>query len=318
LTREDKRVGISDIFSKRKKQAERAGKPDVYQYNQLPEPFRVQVSHIWRTSIGKWRTDDYGESVSNEVWQVIFDKLCRELGMFKLGGPVENPAGQCLHYLMTADTDGALDIIELSFRAIDRMIRDVHPVMRAEIGITQDPDMAIRELNDRFREHGAGYQYSAGIIIRVDNQFVHSETVKPALALLNEPGFDGPSEEFIKAFDHYRHGRNKEAVAEALKALESTLKAICRARRWTHPPNATVKPLLDIVFEKGLVPAEYRTHFGGLRSAMESGLPTLSNRTSRHGQGADPQPIPPHFVAYALNLAASNIVFLIEAHKAVK
>lgn len=112
-------------------------------------------------------------------------------------------------------------------------------------------------------------------------------------------------------------GRDKEAVAEALKAFESTMKAICKSRGWSYPPNATAKPLIEIMFNKRLIPAELQAHFGGLRSAMESGLPTISNRTSRHGQGPDPRAIPPHFVAYALNLAASNIVFLLEAHKAL-
>jgi hypothetical protein len=50
--------------------------------------------------------------------------------------------------------------------------------------------------------------------------------VKPALSLLHDAGFDGPADEFMKGFEHYRHGRNKEAVAEALKAFESTMKAI--------------------------------------------------------------------------------------------
>jgi len=51
---------------------------------------------------------------------------------------------------------------------------------------------------------------------------------------------------------------------------------------------------------------------------MESGLPTLANRTSRHGQGVTPVEIPPHFAAYALHLVASNIVFLVECHKTKK
>ena len=121
----------------------------------------------------------------------------------------------------------------------------------------------------------------------------------------------------MTAFDHHRHGRNKEAMTEALKAFESTMKAVCKARDWSHPANATAIPLVKFLIEKGLIPAELESHFAGLRSAMESGLPTISNRTSRHGQGADPITIPPHFAAYALHLAASNIVFLVQAHKSL-
>ena len=107
-------------------------------------------------------------------------------------------------------------------------------------------------------------------------------------------------------------------MAEALKSFESTMKAICAARGWTHAPNATAKPLVDVLFAKGLIPKELEAHFSGLRAAMESGLPTLSNQTSRHGQGPEPRPIPGHFAAYALHLAAANIVFLVEAHHAKK
>ena len=229
----------------------------------------------------------------------------------------DDPPNRCTQFLGKTNTSGALDIIELSFRAIDLRIRKMDNYEIQDAGITQDADSAIEELNHRFKEHAIGYQYLGGQLVRLDSQFAHAEIVKPALALLNATGFDGPADEFIRAFDHYRHGRNKEAVAEALKAFESTMKSICKARKWSHPPNATAQPLIKLLFEKGLIPAGLESHFAGLRSAMESGLPTISNRTSRHGQGHEPTTIPQHFAAYALHLAASNIVFLVEAHKAL-
>ncbi|MGD0127867.1 MAG: hypothetical protein ABSF46_21085 [Terriglobia bacterium] len=306
-----------NIFSKRKRRLENAEKRDVYQYDTLPQAFRGQVAHIWRDAIGPYAIDRDLRANSNAFWQLMKETLCREKGIFSLSSRVSNVAEQCLDYLMSADTEGALDIIELSLRVIDRHVREMHPYMRKDAKITQDPDSAIEELNRRFLEHAIGYQYMNGIIIRLDSQYIHSEVVRPALSLLAQPGYKGPEEEFIRALDHYRHGRDKEAVAEALKAFESTMKAICKARGWSHQANATAQPLIEIMFSNGLIPAELQAHIGGLRSAMESGLPTISNRRSRHGQGPDPQPIPAHFVAYALNLAASNIVFLLEAHKAL-
>lgn len=194
----------------------------------------------------------------------------------------------------------------------------MHSYDRDVAQITQDPDDAIEELNHRFLEHGIGYQYSDGILTRLDSQFLHAETIKPALSLLNTARFDGPADEFIRAFDHYRHGRNKEAIAEALKAFESTMKAICAARKWPHPPTATAKQLMEVIFDKGLVPPMLDSHFTNLRAAMESGLPTVRNKTSGHGQGPTPVELPPHFAAYSLHLMASNIVFLVEAHKNLK
>ncbi|MGH9343248.1 MAG: DUF7014 domain-containing protein, partial [Terriglobia bacterium] len=78
------------------------------------------------------------------------------------------------------------------------------------------------------------------------------------------------------------------------------------------------KPLLDLLFEKGLIPTDLQSHFSAFRSALESGLPTISNRTSRHGQGPELRPLPAHYAAYALHLAAANIVFLVEAHNATE
>ncbi len=72
------------------------------------------------------------------------------------------------------------------------------------------------------------------------------------------------------------------------------------------------------MLDKGIVPPEMATHFSGLRSALESGLPTVRNKNSAHGQGLDPVNVSPYLVAYALHLAASNIVLLVEGHRAKK
>jgi hypothetical protein len=315
-------MAIFDLFSKRKKRQESQGKPDVYQYAVIPQPFRIQVVHIWNAALGPWyRHTGYSlgqDSPSSELWEQIEKIMAKERGLWGIGQSNSNPDERCIQYLMGADRDGALDIIELSFKVIDRIARDFWPEKRRRAHITQGADDAIEELNGRFREHGIGYQYVGGDIIRVDSQLLHAEAVRPALALLNETGFSGPVDEFMHAFDHHRRGDNKQAIAEALKAFESTMKSICTVRNWSYGPKDTAKPLLDILFKNGLVPPELETHFGALRSAMESGLPTLANRTSRHGQGVNPVEIPQHFAAYALHLVASNIVFLIECHKAKK
>jgi hypothetical protein len=129
-------------------------------------------------------------------------------------------------------------------------------------------------------------------------------------------GFTGPLDEFISAHDHHRKGEQKEAIADALKAFESTLKAICMARRWPFDPHKdTAKQLIEIVFNHGLIPPYLQQQFTALRSVLESGVPTVRNKTAGHGQGATPTTVPDYMAAYALHLAASNIVLLVEAHK---
>ncbi len=311
-------MGVYETFSKRMKRRERAGQTDVYQYDSLPERFRIQVLHIWGTAIGVFKESsqwDYDEQPpkSNRIWDFLHHTMSRELGVPGLGTSGD-AATRCREFLVKADTLHALDIIEMSFRLIDTEIRSWTAYFREKSLITQSADEAIYELNHRFREHIIGYQYENGEIIRVDSQYVHSEAVKPAMSLLNAEGFEGASEEFMKAHEHYRNGRNKEAIADALKSFESVLKTICDKCQWSYPSNATAKPLLDIVFQNGLIPRSLQSQFGSLRSLLESGLPTVSN-PERHGQGSTVTTIPSHVAAYALHLAASDIVFLVESHK---
>jgi AbiJ-like protein len=210
---------VVDLFSKRKKRQASQGKADVYRYDAVPDRLRVQVVHIWRAALGPWVRGDtpfVRHSPSSSLWEFIQDTIARESGMWHLGGAMSNPETRCIEYLMSTETDGALDIIELSFRVIDRCTRDFGPGDRGDAGIKQNPDDAIEELNQRFQEHGVGYQYLDGEIVRVDSQFLHSETVKPALSLLHDAGFSGPADEFIRAFDHYRKQERKDAIPTRL------------------------------------------------------------------------------------------------------
>ena len=47
-----------------------------------------------------------------------------------------------------------------------------------------------------------------------------------------------------------------------------------------------------------------------------TGVPTVRNKTSGHGQGATPADVPEHLARYVLHMTASNIVFLVESAKA--
>ena len=71
-----------------------------------------------------------------------------------------------------------------------------------------------------------GYRFEKGKIFRIDSKLVHSEVVKPALQYLHTPSFEGPCEEFINAYAHYRVGQMKDAITDANNAFESTLKTI--------------------------------------------------------------------------------------------
>ena len=297
-------MSIVDIFSKRQRRL-RGELPDVYQYTDLPTTFRRQVIHILRDIIGNGQ--QYSEA--SEYYQAIHDILAREFGVFTLHEYSTNPQDTVFNFLLTTTrVDDALSAIEVAFNVARIAQQDVHIYYTDSLVMTVTD--AIEELNARFLEHGIGYQFESREIVRIDSEFIHQEAVRPALQVLSGKHYAGANEEFRKAHDHYRHQRYGEAVNECLKAVESTLKVICEKRRWPFHQTDTVQRLIQIVFDHELIPSYLQSQFSGLRSILESGVPTIRNREGSHGAGAVPRSLPRHLAAYVLHLTASAIVFL--------
>jgi len=100
-------MGINDLYSKRKKLAERGNQPDVYQYTDLPVEFRRQVIHIWISAIGPYREPQpfIGTvPLVSCLWNTIHDLIARELGRFNLGSEFQNPFEQCKSFLLDKGT----------------------------------------------------------------------------------------------------------------------------------------------------------------------------------------------------------------------
>jgi hypothetical protein len=118
----------------------------------------------------------------------------------------------------------------------------------------------------------------------------------------------------MNSWKHTSQGNNKAAINDALKSFESTIKAIMDQHCWQRDANWQAKRLIDALFDNELLPSELSSYFSGVRSTMESGVPTIRNRNAGHGQGAAIADIPDYLAAFALHLTASNIVFLLAAN----
>ncbi len=300
---------IFDIYSKRQKKL-RGEMPDVYVYDDLPNPLRVQIVQIWSDTIAG--QDPYLRDQARNAYISIVNTLHREYGVFQLHRENENAVMELVNFFLNEENvEKALDVVELSFQVIDSRTRSYNYLERYDA--SERADDAIEELNNRFKEHGVGYQFTNGQIVRIDSEFIHAEVVKPALKLLGQQHYAGAQQEFLKAHDHYRKGNAKEALSECLKAFESVMKAICDKRGWGYSNNATSKPLIQACFDNGLIPSFWQSHYSSLRSLLESSVPTGRNKLSGHGQGTTPVSVPDHLVAYMLHMTASAIVFLAEA-----
>ena len=303
---------IVDIFSKRQRTL-RGETPDVYSYDCIPALLRGQIVHIMYDTLGNQEGYLHEHPKIRENYDSITDILCREYGVFRLPADYigkKNKMMDLLNFFLKEENiEKVLDVIELSFHVIDSCTR----ADGYKDDPTGDADRAIEELNHRFKEHGVGYCFTDGRIVRIDSEFVHSEVVRPALGILNQGQYVGARQEFLKAHEHYRKDNMKEALNECLKSFESVMKSICDKREWAYDERATASTLIGICFDNQIIPSFWKTQFAALRSLLESGVPTARNKLSGHGQGAAPMPVPGHIAGYVLHMTAAAIVFLAEA-----
>ena len=296
-----------DLFSKRQGDAAKAGRPDVYSYDAVPARFRVQLLNIADGVFGEDRK--YKPNVgyrSNAYWVWIDKTYSHEKGIGPLGGKEHAPSVIREAFKVMNDTD-ALDLLEVIAFKINEHDEHLIEYFRTRPG---EPILIMDELNYRLREAGMGYQFENGQLTRVDSQFLHQEAVKPALFLLSKPGYEGAQEEFLSAHAHYRAGNDKEAVAMAANALESTFKAIFDAKGWAYQKGARISDLIKVARANGLWPDYLDNSFDQLIATLQSGLPKIRDNDASHGQGATPKEVPSYLAAYALHLAASKIVLL--------
>jgi hypothetical protein len=304
---------IINLFSRRLKNKDKQI-ADVYQYETLPEKLKVQIVHIVRDSIG---TDVSYNDLPSSVFTSIYSAICRELGVFSLAPNSKSNFEAVFNYFIKCnDTLVCLDIIELTFGIIDNFVRENCWRFKQCDGYIQEPDSAIEELNFRFKESSVGYQFLSGEIVRVDSQFIHSETIIPILKILGEdPRYSGANQEFLSAHSHYRHGRYKETLVDCLKSFESLIKGICEKRGWVYKKTDNAKNLITICFEKNLIPSYMQNQFSSLRVILESGVPTVRNKEGGHGQGAEIVNVSEHLASYMIHLTATNLIFLSNCEK---
>jgi hypothetical protein len=315
-------MAVWDLYSKRRKR-ELGQLADVFTYDSIPSALRTQVVHMWDEAIGiPYQSGVTGHTDKiQDTYLQIAQILRREYGVFKLSNSRDpddkREAREDLvnWFLKEPDNERVLDAIELTFRIIEVYCGKDNYLQRRDN--KQISEGVLVELNTRFKEHGVGYQFAEGKLLRMDSQLVHTEAVIPALAVLRGEHLAGAQEEFLSAFEHYRHGKKEEALVDACKSFESTMKAICDKRGWAYDKNkATASDLVNICFSQGLIPSFWQGHFAALRTVLQSGIPTARNRQAGHGAGTQARPEPPdELVGYVLHMTASTILFLSEAER---
>lgn len=304
---------VIELYSKRRKR-ELGLEPDVYTYDSFSANLRAQICYVIDDVLG---IQDRNELERN--YGSICEVLRREYGVYKLvaglhaRASVMDELGQFIS--LEQDIDRVLDAIELCF-GIAESYRDKSYTYRYPQEDTGAYiDECVSELNTRFKEHGKGYEVSDGRVLRIDSELLHTEAVKPAISFLNQAEYAGPRDEFFGAYEHYRHGNLKEALNDALKAFESTIKVVLELRGWEYDKTSPAKRLLAVLLANNFLPSYHQNHLNALSTLLESSVPTIRNKEGGHGQGSEVSEVEPEIAAYVLHMTASAIVMLCSLEK---
>lgn len=301
---------IFELFSHRNSEKKNL---DVYEYENFSQAFRNQVFFIISDFISLYK-DNYQNS-PRIIYTHIYDIYIRQKGIKELinYGGNNSVEYEIEIFISQSEATDFIDFIDLAFQCIDKHLRNqsFHGYNSAHEGESEKDDNAIKELNYRFRQHGLGYEYVDGQLIKKSNELIHQEITKPALSLLHNKKFKGAEDEFLKAFDDYKNGNNKDALMNAQRAFESTLKCICKEKKIEYKDEETSRPLIKHLIEGGVLPSYQDSYMNNLEQVLSGGLPTVRNKEAGHGQGDEIKRVDNFLVEYAIHLAATNIVYLV-------
>lgn len=255
--------------------------------------------------------------VTQEEYGVCLkDSVLKEFGLYDVEGYDSQDKIETI--LQSGSTVDVLDLIDLLFSNLNIILKSINKqgfLNDGEKKFKARIEYSLEEVNYRFKQNDLGFQIIEGQLVKMENEFVHNEIIKPAISLLYEKGFKTASEEFLEAHKHYREGDYEEAIVDAERAFESTMKIICHNKHFAYKDNFPAKKLISVLLDNQFIPLYLQTHFSQLCNTLENGLPTVRNKNGSHGQGVAEIVIPEYIAKYALNLCATNIVFLVEIYK---
>lgn len=295
-------MALIQTYRRRKRQAAGA-ENDVFIYH-IPPNVRVQLLMIIANATEQVCGYYYGEG---QLYADLVKELREEIGTVSLIGSAyaEHDHVEFERWFSGTDEVGLLlDAIELW--VLMATYAAVKHNKQTEL------DAKVARMNARLLEAGVGYELIDRQIVEKSNQFIHKEAVLPAFHFLSEARFKNANAEFRDAFEAFKNGEYEDCITDCLKAFESVMKVIAHEKKWGLPDNATAKALIAALFENEYVPAYMQSQFSGIRSMLESSVPTTRNKAGGHGKGVESRIVPKSLAAFQLHQTAAILVFLAE------
>ncbi len=179
-----------------------------------------------------------------------------------------------------------------------------------EAWLDQDNEQRDRcecELNDLLAINNSPWRFINGFAVLLDSAYLHREVQAQTVRLLRDSHALGAMEEFQSALQDLQAGDTNDAVVKAHKSVESVMKVVLG-----KSGHVTFGALLSGLIKSNILPKyyeEFLVHF----EKLALGAVKERNQPGRgHGQGLSVEIVPRCLAVFAINLAGSINVFLIE------
>lgn len=295
-----------------RREAEANGEiPDVWTYDILPKNIRVQ---IWQTFMST--NDIY---YVRQMSETICNFLRHEIGLehlsthsYKYNYSCWDYAEELKEFFYTEKYDYrfALSVVECMLRILNN-------------GTPNNKESYIKyikEINYRLKEARIGYEFNtdANILIKKSDEAIYQLSIEPAFHLLSDLKFKESIDNFAKAFSDYQSGNPKDlenAITNALKALESTIKNICKLKGYEFNEEKPLKDQVAVLKNQKFLPEKYNNYFDKITDLIIA-VATPRNKTTGHGQSDEAaDTVDEKLVEFVLAQVASVIVFLTKNSK---
>lgn len=291
---------IFDIFSERKRTRQ---EPSPYQYDEIPEDLRYQIFYVLRDTVGAFFQF---EDDAHQLWWCVWDFYCKEKGLPPNATRARDAGKNCIELIMEGDIEGTFDIIEILFG------------LMSSRGVPQDElEKHASELNRFFQKSSFGWKLKNNQIMKIDSAHIVEEIIEPVLDFLRNREFKSANEQFLSAHEHYRNGRYGDCITNASSAFETVIKIICDGKKWNYGSRSGSRLVTFLLDKDEFIPKYLRSHFEQLIPTLWSGLfPTRNNHPPGHGQKT--AEVYAYIAGYALHLAATNTLLLVQIYESKK
>lgn len=148
---------IRQTFSERE---QLASDPPALQQDTISETCRVQVMAALISGIHRPEQAEPSmyPPLANSWWANISHRATIGLGRLQLHGGVPDPMTACVELVRTGPRREALTVIECALEIVDTELRTLNGMQRDYYNYTVSADEIIAQVNERFQQHGVGYE----------------------------------------------------------------------------------------------------------------------------------------------------------------